>query len=257
MKIPARLKVQDEIQHRLIAALFSHEIGPRLVFHGGTMLRVCGVPDYRFSEDLDMLLEGLSKKDFYSVLVEEIFPDVEKQMDANLSIESDSYSPKDQIRWECRNEVGAMDLDIETVDGTSDIETEIFRMQPNHEGLPEDLAVRCYSIPQVLATKFACVSDRVEGRDVYDMWRLSDNGKTLREAWVLHRKAYTAAPSEIPPSETARHLHTKIDRFSSAVAIAAPDLAISLPVAPREMVKTIVERCLSLQGMSPLVPVHL
>ena len=25
----------------------------RLVFKGGTMLRVCGLPDYRFSEDLD------------------------------------------------------------------------------------------------------------------------------------------------------------------------------------------------------------
>lgn len=257
MKVSEHLKIQDEIQHRLIAALFSHEIGPCLVFHGGTMLRVCGVPDYRFSEDLDMLLEELSKKDFYSALVEEIFPDVEKQMDANLSIESDNYSPKDQIRWECRNEVGAMDLDIEIIAGTGDIETEIFGVQPNHEGLPEDLAVRCYSIPQVLATKFACVSDRVEGRDVYDMWCLSENEETLREAWVLHRKAYTTAPCDILPSETARHLHTKIDRFSSAVAIAAPDLAISLPVPPREMVKTIVERCLSLQGMSPLAPIHL
>ena len=66
MKVSEHLKIQDEIQHRLIAALFSHKIAPRLVFHGGTMLRVCGVPDYRFSEDLDMLLEGLSKKDFYS-----------------------------------------------------------------------------------------------------------------------------------------------------------------------------------------------
>lgn len=46
MKHPERLVIQDEIQHRLIAAVFSHEIASRLVFYGGTMLRVCGMSEF-------------------------------------------------------------------------------------------------------------------------------------------------------------------------------------------------------------------
>ena len=256
MRIPARLAIQDEIQHRLIAALFSQEIAPRLVFHGGTMLRVCGVPDYRFSEDLDLLLEGLSQKDFYSSL-EEVFREVGERMNAGMSIHSDGFSPKDYILWECRNETGTMDLDIKTVPRIGDVETEIFGIQPNHSGLPDDLSVRCYSLAQVLATKFACVSDRIEGRDLYDMWALSENREILMKAWDLHRKGFPVTECEIPPKETARHLRSRKDRFVSAVAIANTELAISAPISPLAMVEKVVERCLELRGMEPITPVHL
>lgn len=250
MKIPERLTIQDEIQHRLIAALFSHEIAQRLVFHGGTMLRVCGVLDYRFSEDLDMLLLGVSKENFYSAL-EEIFPVLRKQMNAKLSIHSDIFSPKDYILWECGNETAPMDLDIETADGAGDIETEIFGIQPNHTGLPKDLPVRCYSLAQVLATKFACVSDRTEGRDIYDIWSLSENGKTLTKAWNMHRKTSESALGKIPPTKTAQHLRNNKDKFASAVAIANTNLAIPAQVLPQAMVDTVIDRCLGLPGMEP------
>ena len=48
--------IQDRIQHRLVAALAAGDARrnpPRLVSKGGTLLRVCALPDYRFSEDLD------------------------------------------------------------------------------------------------------------------------------------------------------------------------------------------------------------
>lgn len=256
MKIPARLTIQDEIQHRLIAAVFSQEIAPRLVFHGGTMLRVCGVPDYRFSEDLDLLLEGLTQETFYSAL-EEAFREVGKQTNVKMSIHSDSFSPKDYILWECENETGTIDLDIKTVPRITNIETEIFGIQPNHNGLPEGLPVRCYSLAQVLATKFACVSDRAEGRDLYDMWALSENRETLEKAWDLHRKGFPVTECEIPPKGIARHLNSQQEKFVSAIAIANAALAISAPVPPRAMVAKVVERCLRLKGMEPITPVHM
>lgn len=251
MKRPERLEIQDEIQHRLIAAIFAHEIAPRLVFYGGTMLRVCGMSDYRFSEDLDMLLVGLSEEDLYSVL-KGIFPDISKQMNAELRIHSDNYSPKDYIVWDCKGEGGTIDLDIETVEEIDSLDIKSFKIQPNHKNLPKSLDVQCYSIPQVLASKFVCVSDRIQGRDVYDMWCLSEDEKTLSKAWDLHREAFQKQPCEKLPEETAQHLHDNKVKFISAVSIDMALLEIPVDTLPKTIVKTVIARCLLLPGMTPL-----
>ena len=47
-----REAARDRVQHHVVAALAQIN-DPRLVFKGGTMLRVCALPDYRYSEDLD------------------------------------------------------------------------------------------------------------------------------------------------------------------------------------------------------------
>jgi len=38
---------RDRVQHHIVAAV-AYKDDPRLVFKGGTMLRVCGLPDYRW-----------------------------------------------------------------------------------------------------------------------------------------------------------------------------------------------------------------
>lgn len=43
---------RDRVQHHVVASLAVLS-DPRLVFEGGTMLRVCGLPNYRYSEYLD------------------------------------------------------------------------------------------------------------------------------------------------------------------------------------------------------------
>ena len=251
MKSPERLVLQDEIQHRLIAAVFSHEIAPCLVFYGGTMLRVCGMPDYRYSEDLDMLLVGLSKEDFYSIL-EGIFSDISEQMNVGLTIHSDNFSPKDYIVWDCRGEKGTIDLDVETVEGIGDLDIRTFNIQQNHEGLPEYLDVQCYSIPQVLAAKFVCVSDRTVGRDVYDIWRLSEDEEVMRKAWDLHREAFTRKPCKILPEEIAQHLHDNKAKFISALSIDMAHLEIPVDTLPEAILETVKTRCLLLPSMRPI-----
>ena len=54
---PAHSAARDLVQHHIVAALAQAD-DPRLVFKGGTMLRVCALPDYRFSEDLDFDWRG-------------------------------------------------------------------------------------------------------------------------------------------------------------------------------------------------------
>lgn len=45
-------EARDRIQHHIIAALADIDDN-RLIFKGGTLLRVCGLLDHRHSEDLD------------------------------------------------------------------------------------------------------------------------------------------------------------------------------------------------------------
>ena len=251
MKIPQRLVIQDEIQHRLIAAIFAHEIAKYLVFHGGTMLRVCGMSDYRYSEDLDILLVGLSKEDFYSVL-EKILPDVSKQTKAKLTISWDNYSIIDYIVWEFRGEIETIGLDIKTVEEIENLDIKTFKIQQNHKGLSKSLDVPCYSIAQVLASKFGCVSDRTEGRDVYDIWYLSKDEETMKKAWDLHSKAFHTKPCKILPEDTAQHLEDNKVKFVSALSFDMAHLAIPVDIPPETILETVISRCLLLPSMRPI-----
>ncbi len=49
-----RWEPADLVQHQVVSAIASRQQNvPRVVFKGGTLLRVCYRHDWRFSEDLD------------------------------------------------------------------------------------------------------------------------------------------------------------------------------------------------------------
>ena len=63
---PTFKEERDRAQHHIVAAV-AYKDDPRLVFKGGTMLRVCGLPDYRYSEDFDFDWVG-TPREFHTVL---------------------------------------------------------------------------------------------------------------------------------------------------------------------------------------------
>lgn len=57
-------------------------------------------------------------------------------------------------------------------------ERPVLRGYPEYEDLPEDAAVRAYSLPEIAAEKVLALLDRArnEPRDLYDLWYLTAHG---------------------------------------------------------------------------------
>ena len=123
---------------------------------------------------------------------------------------------------------------------------------PERLVIQDEIQHRLIAVPQVLAAKFVCISDRTEGRDVYDMWHLGEDEKTLRKAWDLHREAFTRKPCKILPEETAQHLHDNKAKFISALSIDMAHLAIPVATLPEAILETVKTRCLLLPSMRPI-----
>ena len=79
---------RDRIQHHVVAALAYGDRNrdpQRLVFKGGTMLRVCALPDYRYSEDLDF--DWLGSEGGFHKAVADALPDASATSGAFLHLE--------------------------------------------------------------------------------------------------------------------------------------------------------------------------
>ena len=57
-KVAAKTVERDYVLAHAVAAIASHDKAGRLVFKGGTALRLCHFPDYRYSADLDYSVVG-------------------------------------------------------------------------------------------------------------------------------------------------------------------------------------------------------
>ena len=77
--INQNLETRDFLQHKIVAEFYSSVLTEHLIFKGGTMLRVCGFPQYRYSEDLDFDIIGISMSDCYSI-IQRILTDISSEI---------------------------------------------------------------------------------------------------------------------------------------------------------------------------------
>lgn len=59
---------------------------------------------------------------------------------------------------------------------------------PERLVLQDEIQHRLIAVPQVLAAKFVCISDRTEGRDVYDIWHLGEDEQARFQRAVFRRQ---------------------------------------------------------------------
>jgi predicted nucleotidyltransferase component of viral defense system len=173
----------------------------RLVFKGGTCLRKCYFPGYRFSEDLDFTATGWSGWKELEESVREAFTEAAQASgidfaarDPKLRILEDEYGRETlrvRIYWrgphERRGSPPGLRLDI--------TRNEVLAFDP----VPRDMAhpfsdaeelggvaLICYSLEEVMAEKVrAVLGQRIHAvsRDLYDIFRLRervDEGSVMR-----------------------------------------------------------------------------
>jgi predicted nucleotidyltransferase component of viral defense system len=163
----------------------------RLVFKGGTLLRLCYFDPYRYSADLDFsTIDGLSHADAIGII--------------------------DTAVNACRRRLELPTLDLSTDDGTMAWVTYVgplaanprklkldisdTELVENHQrvalrvrwpDLPDAASIEGYTLEEVGAEKLRCIAERAQCRDLYDLHTLlDDNHIEPLEAWELYlRKA--------------------------------------------------------------------
>jgi len=183
---------KDWILGHFLNAMFTFEdIKSNFVFKGGTSLRKCYIPDYRFSEDLDFTLLD-EKFTVDSAFINKITRKAEGISGIKFSIERNKVQKSNEIeqgyeikvkywgadhkptqtplpprRWQT-----AIKLDITH---TENILTDIQFKSIFHNFSDNHLitsVVPVYSINEIMAEKLRSLIQRNRPRDIYDLWIL-------------------------------------------------------------------------------------
>jgi len=205
VRLPAQTIERDYVLAHLCA-----DVGvlddPRLVFKGGTLLRLCHFADYRYSADLDFsAVDGLSSADAVDV-VEAAASTCRERIELPMLEVTDRQGCMAWVAYvgplgsrPRRIKLDVSDKELVETHGR-------LPMQSRWPDLPDGAAIEGYALEEVGAEKLRCVAERLQCRDLYDLHELLATGRIdALEAWHLYlRKAANDAARgrrSTPPRE--------------------------------------------------------
>lgn len=210
--VDALVAERDYVLAHIIAQL--HHAAPsdggRMVFKGGTALRFVHIRGYRYSADLDFSVVGGEPGPGIAAIGEVLaaarahaaFPQLELIGGGKPAI---SYvgplgSGKPRL---IKLDVTADEL-VESVD-----QRMMRRIWPD---LPTPVAFNVYPLEEISAEKLRCIIQRVQCRDLYDLWRLTeDMGIDLNEVLPLFERK--AQAKGLDPACFRDKFENRIDRY--------------------------------------------
>jgi predicted nucleotidyltransferase component of viral defense system len=220
-----------------IDAIFSiPELKQRLIFKGGTCLKKCYIPDYRFSEDLDftsidksliltrkhlnditaLLRKRVEMPTYFESLKELRYKDKLTGYEAKIKFWGSDHQrnepPPPPQRWltKVKIEIILYELIMFPVSKRDVVHSYSDKLTENA------LQVPCYSIEEVLAEKMRSLIQRsyTAPRDFYDIWNLSKHFPELEYKPIVnafHKKLAFKGHSfsgieQLINSESDKHL---------------------------------------------------
>jgi predicted nucleotidyltransferase component of viral defense system len=166
-------------------ALAGSDLRSVFAFKGGTALKRCYFPDYRFSEDLDFTLRATLSFDEMRARLEHVYAVVLEQ--SGIAFIFDRQDPRVRantytfyLRYTGplpgSNDV-KVDLTLDEVLSFPLEDRPVLRGYLEFADLPENRPILVYSLNEIAAEKTLALTDpaRNEPRDLYDLWYLTDN----------------------------------------------------------------------------------
>ena len=173
---------RDRLQHHIVAALAQQE-DSRLAFKGGTMLRVCALPYYRYSEDLDFDWEG--QTEFYVKAMVDALDVAAESSGAEIGLSPGRGGSTLLIQWTSKGYSDTMKVDA-TLVPRHEVPLQHLPILPNHPDVPEAPPILCYELVSVMADKLSCLSRRRAPRDYYDLWSMIEAGVDIHQGWAIY-----------------------------------------------------------------------
>ena len=218
------------------------DLARRLVFKGGTCLRKCYFPDYRFSVDLDFTSTRWFGWDEFGQALTEAFADAQEASGIDfgarsprLRIIDDEYgreSLRFTVYWRGPHATGGtapglrIDITRNEVLAFAPVSRPLFHPFSDADDLGE-IRLRCYALEEVMAEKVrAVLGQRIYAvsRDLYDIHSLLEH--------VDERQVQASLPRKLDARKVdpeAIHLGRLTERKDEFRADWARNLAVLLP----------------------------
>ena len=187
-RIPEAVLEKDYCLSWFLVGISATPLRDILVFKGGTAIKKCYIPDYRFSEDLDFTLREEIPFEVIQGHLDEAFRCTEEESGVKIRFSRyDRHSHENSHTFYLAYEgplPGAAGKEVK-VDITIrerivfPVATlPVLKAYAEYRDLPTDAVVDVYSLNEIAAEKIVALFDpaRNEPRDLYDLWHLSGNG---------------------------------------------------------------------------------
>lgn len=177
--VPAQTVEKDYVLAHIVAAVAGLGEESQLIFKGGTALRLCHFEDYRYSADLDFSVTGAS--------LEAALAAISRSLGSATGVIEGLRLTDDQPpRIAYLGPLGReRKLKLDLADDELVIETELRRLLPRWPDLPDDRAVRVYTLLEIAGEKLRCVLQRLQCRDLFDLHLLFETEVDAAEAVVV------------------------------------------------------------------------
>jgi len=204
--IPAPTVERDYVLAHIIAALGTIGDGHCLVFKGGTALRLCYFEEYRYSADLDFSVVKDEIDGAYAI-IETALTRVTGAIEG-LNLTGDS--PK---RIAYRGPLGRLRfLKLDITDDELVLNVNTIRLLPRWPDLPESIGVPVYPLVEIAGEKLRCIIQRMQCRDLYDLWYLfGDAGVNPHDAVEIFRQK--ATHRNLNPNEFKTRYRSRLKQY--------------------------------------------
>ncbi len=166
-----------------LCALAQSDLRELLAFKGGTALKRCYFPEYRFSEDLDFTLLSTTTFEDIQKRLESVYAAVKEgsgisfafdRKDTNSHTNSHTFYLKYTGPLPSSNDV-KVDITIREDIAFPLHDRAILRGYDEFSDIPEGRLLRVYSLEEITAEKVMALANRArnEPRDLYDLWYLT------------------------------------------------------------------------------------
>lgn len=188
-RLPAPTVERDYVLAHVLTAIAERDQEQQLVFKGGTSLRLCHFEDYRYSADLDFSLTDGVDTEGATRLIAEALSDCQDRIGLALLELDERVPPRIKYVGPLGAKPRFLKLDLAADELVED--TTILPIKRRYED-QEDGRCRVYTLEEITAEKLRCVMQRLQCRDLCDLYELLVVNEVDAEAvWPLFvRKAH-------------------------------------------------------------------
>jgi predicted nucleotidyltransferase component of viral defense system len=210
--VDAAIVERDYILTHVVAQLHraTPTDGGTLVFKGGTALRFIHIGDYRYSADLDFTVIGGDVEPAIAAL-----GDVLEAARQHAALPYLDLTAGDKPAITYIGPLGGskprnIKLDVATDEHVESIvQRTVLDVWPD---LPDAVPLAVYPIEEIGAEKLRCIIQRVQCRDLYDLFRLTEDvGVSLAEIRPLFERK--AQAMRIDPNSFSDRFEDRIERY--------------------------------------------
>ena len=210
-------------------------ISEQIVFKGGTVLKKVYFDDYRFSEDLDftLLYANTTNKQIFE-WIEEVFEYIEEEANIPLEIIDDNEHEDGEINFYVSyvgplGSKGANKKIKVDISRSEKLEFKLvkksvfcnFSDQKAHELI-------CYSLDEVLVEKMRSIMQRMEARDLYDIWYLLEV-HSMKLDFLINEFKLKCKSKNINPFEFHAKMEQRLPQYKGRWQRSMTDQIKNLP----------------------------